>query len=35
MGWSEGLAFEAERTLVKVTFDWSKSRVKEARSFRC
>lgn len=31
MGWSEGLAFEAGRTLLKVTFDWSKSSVKEAR----
>ena len=35
MEWSEGVACEAGRTLVKVTFDWSVSRVEAARSFTC
>lgn len=33
MEWREGIASEAGRTLVKVTFDWGVSRVEEARSF--
>lgn len=35
MEWCEGIASEAGRTLVKVTFDWGVSRVQEARLFKC